>query len=63
MIPKLWYCPMCGYMYTDKRIPSGKAIDCPACGETLIPCWECIRTGVFTKVLCQKCENKDECGF
>ena len=62
MRPGFWFCEMCGCMYVDADPCAGSSKrDCPACGEELTPCWECMRKEIFDDTWCAKCERRDGC--
>lgn len=61
MRPKFWHCPLCGYMFVSREVAAGVE-ECPMCGEDALPCWECVRLGIFDASWCAGCENVGRCG-
>lgn len=62
MRPRFWYCELCGYMVMDTgESEPHDCRSCPACGEDVTPCWDCIRTGVFDNSWCARCESEADC--
>lgn len=56
---RFWYCPLCGYMFFGGG--ASGVVSCPMCSEDAVPCWECIRTGVFDMSWCVECDDREVC--